>query len=65
MFFRIVLCMVSLCGIYFLGHAHCQNRVTTKQVEVIRYVKQQKVNILSRPNADKSELLELLRADKL
>ena len=50
---------------YKLGQGRCQVETLVKEKEVIRYVEKQKSDIYSRPNANRTELLELMRNNKL
>ena len=50
---------------YKLGQGRCQVETLIKEKEVIRYVEKQKSYIYSRPNANRAELLELMRRNKL
>ena len=40
-------------------------QIVEKQVEVIKYVERKKAEIQAKPNAGRSDLLELMRADRL
>ena len=65
MYLRVIILAVLLIFSYFLGQSSCQNKIITKEIEVVRYVKSQENQILSRPHAAKPELLELMRNGKL
>lgn len=65
MYLRVIILALLLIFSYFLGQSHCQNKIITKEIEVVRYVKAQENKILSRPHASKPELLELMRQQKL
>ena len=62
---RIIILALLLVFSYFLGQAHCQKKVVTKQVEVVKYVKAKEAKIMAQPHAVKSELLELMRRGQL
>ena len=50
---------------YFLGKSHAEVKIIKEQVEVIKYVEKKKADILARPNAGRTELLNLMRDGKL
>lgn len=54
----------ACCG-YQYGKSQSRVEIVEKKVEVIKYVAQQKAKILSKPNASRDELLELMRSGKL
>ncbi len=60
----LILAMLLLFS-YFLGRSHCQVDTVIKEVEVVKYVKFKQEEILSRPNASKLKLLELMRSGEL
>lgn len=60
-----VLFISALLGAYMLGRSHSEIKIVKEQVEVIKYVNEKKSEIYSRPNATRSELLELMRNNKL
>ena len=62
---KLILVMILGVGCYFLGKSHAETKIITKQVEVIKYVEKQRGKIHMRPNADRSELLELMHSNKL
>ncbi len=62
---RILILALLLIFSYFLGQSHCQNQIVTKQVKVVRYVKNKEAKILAEPHAAQSELLELMRRGQL
>ena len=65
MYFRIIILAVLLLFSYFLGQSHCQNKIVTERVKVVKYVKAQENKIMARAHASKPELLELMRRQQL
>lgn len=65
MYLRVIILALLLIFSYFLGQSHCQNKIITKEIEVVRYARSQENKILSRPHASKPELLELMRKQQL
>ena len=61
MYFRIIILAVLLLFSYFLGQSHCQNKIVTEQVKVVKYVKAQENKIMASAHSSKPELLELMR----
>ena len=57
----VVLFISSLLGAYFLGRSHSELKIVKEQVEVVKYVEKKKADIYSKPNASRSELLDLMR----
>ena len=62
---KLILVLIFGVGCYFLGKAHTETKIITKQVEMIKYVEQKREQIYMRPNADRSSLLKLMRNEKL
>ena len=60
-----ILFISALRGAYLLGRSHSELKIVKEQVEVIKYVNKEKAEIYSKPNASRSELLELMRNNKL
>ena len=60
-----ILFISALLGAYLLGRSHSELKIVKEQVEVIKYVNKEKAEIYSKPNASRSELLELMRIGKL
>ena len=56
-----LLCLAS----YFVGLAKAETKVIKEQVEVIKYVEKEKAKIYSKPNATRTELIELFNNGKL
>lgn len=48
-----------------VGRSEAKIKIVEKQVEVIKYVERKKAEIQAKPNAGRSDLLELMRAGKL
>lgn len=61
----ITLFAACLAGAYLLGRSHAELKIIKEKVEVVRYVKKKKADILNRPNAGRSELLKLMQDGKL
>ena len=57
----VVLFISCLAGAYFLGRSHSELKIVKEQVEVVKYVEKKKADIYSKPNASRSELLDLMR----
>lgn len=60
-----ILFISALLGAYLLGRSHSELKIVKEQVEVIKYVNKEKAEIYSKPNASRSELLELMHNGKL
>ena len=45
---------------YYLGNLHCKQKNIRDKINEIQYVKEQKIKILLRPNANRDELLKLM-----
>lgn len=65
MWLRILILSSLILTIYFLGQSHCQNSFVAQKVEIIKNVNNKNLQILSTPNASKSDLLKLMYANKL
>ena len=52
-------------GGFFYGKNQLKAKIVEKQVEVIKYVAQKRAKIQAMPNANRDELLELMRDGKL
>ena len=57
---------------YFLGKSHAEIKIVKekgeeiiREVEVVKYVEKQKLEIWAAPNATSTELLELMQNNKL
>ena len=62
----VVISASLVCALFYkLGRSHCRIETLVKEKEVIRYVERCKADIYSRPNASRSELLELMRRGEL
>lgn len=65
--------IAALCAAYYmLGRSHSevkiikeQGKEVIKQVEVIKYVEKEKAKIWVKPNADRADLLNLMRGGEL
>lgn len=61
-----IIFIISLCGLsYQLGKSNAKVQIITKEVEVIKYVKENRKTIQAQPNASRDELLKLMRESKL
>ncbi|MBQ8671036.1 MAG: hypothetical protein IJ525_00770 [Alphaproteobacteria bacterium] len=52
-------------GGYFYGKKQAKTQIVEKQVEVIKYVAQKRAKIQAMPNANRDELLMLMRSGNL
>lgn len=62
--------VVALCFAFYevgqrVGRSEAKVQIVEKQVEVIKYVERKKAEIQAKPNAGRSDLLELMRAGRL
>lgn len=59
----VLACFVAaLCTLsYHLGKSNARIQIVTKQVEVVKYVEKKKAAIYSKPHANRSDLLKLMR----
>lgn len=70
---RIVAALVMVAALCFafyevgqrVGRSEAKVQIVEKQVEVIKYVERKKAEIQAKPNAGRSDLLELMRAGRL
>ena len=46
--------------VYYLGQLHCKQESISNEIKEIKYVKKEEVKILSRPNANRDDLLKLM-----
>lgn len=60
-----LLCFLCICGGYLYGKSQAKTKIIEKQVEVIKYVAQKRAQIQAMPNANRDELLKLLRSGQL
>ncbi len=65
MYIRIVVLILLLLSVYYVGVSHCHQKNLSQKLKETNYVKTKEAEILSAPNADKSELLNLMRYGKL
>lgn len=61
----VVMSLMAAYGGYLYGRSRVKTQIIEKQVEVIKYVAQKRAAIQARPNAERTELLELMRAGRL
>lgn len=62
----IVACVAVLCGgSYVLGRSHAETKIVKQQVEIIKYVAKKRAEIAAKPNANRDDLLKLMRDNKL
>ena len=52
-------------SVFCLGFIYCKNKSLTQRIKEVSYVKAKEIEILSKPNADKSALLGLMYNNKL
>ena len=57
--------VLSAYGGYLYGKSRAHTQIVEKQVEVIKYVAQKRAKIQARPNASRTELIELMRKGEL
>ena len=57
--------MLCWLGAYMLGRSHSEVKIIREQVEVVKYVEKARADIYSRPNANRDELLKLMRQNVL
>ena len=57
--------ILSAYGGYLYGKSQAKTQIIEKEVEVIKYVAQKRAKIQARPNASRTELIELMRKGKL
>ena len=62
---RIAVIGIVISCFYLLGVSHCKQKQLSHKVEVIKYVKNKEIEILSAPNIGKSDLLKLMYEHKL
>ena len=51
--------------VYYLGKAHCKQENISNEIKEIKYVKDKEIKILSRPNANRDDLLKLMYDNRL
>ena len=56
---------LAACGGFLCGTSMTKTQVVEKQTEVIKYVAKKRAIIQAKPNADRDELLKLMRANNL
>lgn len=56
---------LAACGGFLYGKSMAKTQVVEKQTEVIKYVAKKRAIIQAKPNADRDELLKLMRANNL
>lgn len=57
--------VLSALGGYFYGKSQAKTQIVEREVEVIKYVAQKRAKIQARPNASRTELIELMRRGAL
>lgn len=57
--------LLSAYGGYLYGKSQVKTQIIEKQVEVIKYVAKKRAQIQAKPNANRDELLELMRSGRL
>ena len=63
--FWFVSVMMAACGGFLYGKSMAKTQVVEKQVEVVKYVAKKRAVIQAKPNANRDELLKLMRANNL
>ena len=61
----IISLMVVFMGGYVYGISRTETKIIEKKVEVVKYVAQKRAKIQALPNADRDELLLLMRSGRL
>ncbi|MBQ9271108.1 MAG: hypothetical protein IJ218_02435 [Alphaproteobacteria bacterium] len=56
---------LSAYGGYLYGKSKAKTQIVEHQVEVIKYVAQKRAKIQARPNASRTELIELMQRGEL
>ena len=61
------ICVVvaAFSGGYMCGRSQAKTQIVEREVEVIKYVAQKRAKVQAQPNADRTELIELMRKGKL
>lgn len=57
--------VLSALGGYLYGKSQVKTQIVEREVEVIKYVAQKRAKIQARPNATRTELIELMRKGEL
>ncbi|MBR1600788.1 MAG: hypothetical protein IJ677_04345 [Alphaproteobacteria bacterium] len=57
--------LLAVYGGFLYGKSMAKTQMVEKQVEVIKYVSEKRAKIQARPNANRDELLELMRKNRL
>ena len=52
-------------SVFCLGFVSCKNKNLSRVIKEVSYVKSKEMEILSKPNADKSDLLKLMFRNEL
>lgn len=65
MLFWFVSVLMAACGGWLYGKSQVKTQIVEKQVEVIKYEAKKRAKIQSRPNANRDELLKLMRSGNL
>ena len=63
--FAIMAVILSGFGGYCYGKSRARVQIVEKQVEVIKYVAKKRAKIQAQPNAQRDELLKLMRSGEL
>ncbi|MBR6355683.1 MAG: hypothetical protein IKR92_02405 [Alphaproteobacteria bacterium] len=57
--------ILAALGGYLYGKSQVKTQIIEKEVEVIKYVAQKRAKIQAKPNASRTELIELMRKGEL
>ncbi|MBQ8481610.1 MAG: hypothetical protein IJ532_03665 [Alphaproteobacteria bacterium] len=57
--------LMAAYGSFLYGKSQAKTQIVEKQVEVIKYVAEKRAKIQARPNANRDELLKLMREGHL
>ena len=56
---------LAACGGFLYGKSQAKTQIVEKQAEVIKHVAKKRAKIQAKPNADRDELLKLMRSGSL
>jgi hypothetical protein len=65
MFIQIIFFIFLILTVYYLGKSHCKQENISNEIKEIKYVKDKEIKILSRPNANRDDLLKLMYDNRL
>ena len=65
MYLKLAILILLTVAIYYVGVSQCHQKNLSQKLKEVSYVKSKEIEILSAPNADKSDLLNLMFYNKL